>query len=202
MFTKAKFILSAAKEQQLPELITIQGKKMAEIAIVGRSNVGKSSLINHLVQNKTLAKVSSTPGKTQLINFFEIDDSFALVDLPGYGFAKVPKAMREEWGELIQNYLQKRQTISLILLLCDSRHLPTKEDIAFAQWAIHFKRPLVIVFTKVDKLSPSMVESACAKNLALISDAIGTKSIAYFPYSIKNAKGRIALIKEIEKRIK
>lgn len=201
MFTKAEFILSAARPEQAPDLLDISGKKMMEIAIVGRSNVGKSSLLNHLVQNKKLAKVSSTPGKTQLINFFTIDDTFALVDLPGYGFAKVPKAMREEWGNLIQDYLQNRKPLSLILLLCDSRHAPTKEDIAFAQWATHFKRPLLLIFTKVDKLNPGAVAAQCAKNFTLISEAIGVKPIAYFPYSIKDAKGRTSLIKELEKRI-
>ncbi|MBS0628813.1 MAG: YihA family ribosome biogenesis GTP-binding protein [Verrucomicrobia bacterium] len=195
MFTKAKFILSAAKLEQFPDL------KMGEIAIVGRSNVGKSSLINHLTQNRGLAKVSATPGKTQLINFFTVDEEFVLVDLPGYGFAKVPKGMREEWGTLIQNYLQSRKQLRLILLLCDSRHPPTEEDIAFAKWAIHFKQKLVVVFTKVDKLSQSMVQSSCEKNFALLSEAIGDKPIAYFPYSIKNAKGRLCLIKELEKRM-
>ncbi len=195
MFTKAKFIISAAKLEQVPDL------KMAEIAIVGRSNVGKSSLINHLTQNKGLARVSTTPGKTQLINFFTVDDAFIFVDLPGYGFAKVPKAIREEWGTLIQDYLQNRKSLSLILLLCDSRHPPTEEDIAFAKWATHFKRPLIVVFTKVDKLSPGMIQSTCEKNFTLLSDAIGVKPIAYFSYSIKNAKGRLALIKELEKRI-
>jgi len=201
MFSKAEFILSAASPADYPELLTISGKPMAEIALVGRSNVGKSSLLNHLTQNKTLARVSSTPGKTQLINFFVIDDHFALVDLPGYGFAKVPKEMREQWGDLIQDYLQKRKKLSLILLLLDSRHLPTQEDIQFARWAIHYKKPLIIVFTKTDKLAPSAALSQCAKSFTLLSDAINAKPIAYFSYSIKNAKGRIALIKEIEKRI-
>lgn len=201
MFTKAKFILSAASSEQVPDLRDAQGKQMAEIAIVGRSNVGKSSLINHLTQNKGLAKVSATPGKTQLINLFSVDDSFALADLPGYGFAKVPKAMREQWGDLIQSYLQTRKTLSLIMLLCDSRHPPSEEDIAFAQWATHFKRPFVVVFTKVDKLNENTIASECARNFTLLSNAIGVKPIGYFSYSIKNAKGRTALIKEIEKRI-
>lgn len=201
MFTKAKFILSAASPEQVPDLRDIHGKQMAEIAIVGRSNVGKSSLINHMTQNKGLAKVSATPGKTQLINMFNVDDTFALADLPGYGFAKVPKAVREQWGDLIQAYLQTRKTLSLILLLCDSRHPPSEEDIAFAQWATHFKRPLIVVFTKVDKLNENAIANDCARNFTLLSNAIGVKPIGYFSYSIKNAKGRTALIKEIEKRI-
>lgn len=196
MFTKAKFIISAASMKQIPDL------KMAEIALVGRSNVGKSSLLNHLTQNKGLARVSATPGKTQLINFFTVDDSFALVDLPGYGFAKVPKEVRQEWGNLIQDYLQNRKELSLILLLCDSRHPPTEEDIAFAKWATHFKHPLMIVFTKVDKLSPSRVKESCERSFTLLSEAIGVKPIAYFSYSIKDAKGRLSLVKELEKRIK
>lgn len=201
MFTKAKFIISAASPEQIPDMRNARGQKMAEIAIVGRSNVGKSSLINHLTQTKGLAKVSATPGKTQLINLFTIDDSFALADLPGYGFAKVPKAMREQWGNLIQQYLQNRKTLSLILLLCDSRHPPSEEDIAFAQWALHYKKPLIVVFTKVDKLKDSAMDAECEKNFNLLSSSIGDKSIGYFSYSIKNAKGRVALAKEIEKRI-
>jgi len=196
MFTKAKFILSAATVKQIPDL------KMGEIAIVGRSNVGKSSLINHLTQTKGLARVSGTPGKTQLINFFTIDDTLALVDLPGYGFAKVPKEIRMEWGGLIQDYLQSRKSLSMILLLCDSRHPPSEEDIAFAKWATHFKHPLMVIFTKVDKLKPNSVKAACEKNFTLLSEAIGVKPMGYFSYSIKNAKGRFALIKELEKRYK
>ncbi len=201
MFTKAKFILSAAKPEHYPELVNIQGEKLPEIAIVGRSNVGKSSLLNHLTQNKKLARVSATPGKTQLINFFQLGDALALVDLPGYGFAKVPKSKRDAWGDLIQDYLQNRETLSLILLLCDLRHPPTKDDLLFAQWATHFKKPLLIVFTKSDKLNKGAIAHQCAKNFALISDAIDAKPVGHLTYSIKDAKARTTLAKEIEKRM-
>lgn len=174
---------------------------MDEIAFAGRSNVGKSSLINHLTQKKDLAKVSSTPGKTQLINFFDIDESFALVDLPGYGFAKISKETREKWGDLIQGYLENRKTLKLIILLIDLRHPPTIEDIAFAKWALHFNKPLLIVFTKSDKLSKNEVISHCQRNFTLLTKEIGDKSVTQVPYSIKDGKARTTLIHEIKKQL-
>lgn len=202
MFKKAEFLLSAAAAQHFPKLLDKGGNEMEEIAFAGRSNVGKSSLLNHLVQKKDLARVSSTPGKTQLINFFEIDETFVLVDLPGYGFAKVSKSKREGWGEVIQDYLEEREALKLIVLLVDLRHPPTKEDIAFARWALHFKKPLLIVFTKADKLKKSQVPIHCRKNLTLLLEEIGDTPVAQIPYSIKDRKGRIALIHEIKKQLK
>ena len=194
MFTKPKFLLSAAKAEDFPAL------NIPEIAVVGRSNVGKSSLINHLTKSKKLARVSSVPGKTQLVNFFTLDEQIALVDLPGYGFAKVPKNIRHQWGKLIASYLENRPTLRLILLLCDLRHLPTEDDIQFAKWAAHYNKPLFIVFTKSDKLNPGAIEQQCQKNFTLLSEAISGTPIGQIAYSIKNAKSRLFLIKEIEKR--
>ncbi|NGX37404.1 MAG: putative GTP-binding protein EngB [Chlamydiae bacterium] len=196
MFTKPEFILSASDAAGFPEL------NVPEIAVVGRSNVGKSSLINHLTQSRKLARVSSVPGKTQLINFFTLDGQLTLVDLPGYGFAKVPKNIRHKWGDLIASYLENRPRLGLILLLCDSRHPPTNDDVQFAKWAIHYKKNLLIVFTKADKLKPGAVERQCRKHFDLLSEAINDTSIGQITYSIKNAKSRLFLIKEIEKRIK
>lgn len=201
MFSKAQFILSAADPKQFPTLKGKNGNELPEIAVVGKSNVGKSSLINHLTQIKDLARVSSTPGKTQLINFFTIDDQFTFVDLPGYGFAKVPKPIRERWGKLVQAYLEKRKNLCLILFLCDLRHPPTKEDLEFARWAAHFQKPFLIVFTKADKLNQSQVHSQEKKNFALLLEQINDISLAYVSYSIKEGGARIRLIKEIEKRI-
>lgn len=198
MFTKAEFLLSAASSSQFPDLRGEDNEQVAEIAVVGRSNVGKSSLINHLTRNKGLARTSSTPGKTQLINFFMIDEKLCLVDLPGYGFANVPKAKREAWGRLVQEYLQNRQSLGLILLLCDLRHAPSKDDIAFIQWAVHFNKPLLVVFTKADKLNPGSIQHQMKKNSTLLLEGLESKNIPHISYSIKDAKTRDLLIRKIE----
>lgn len=196
MFTKARFLLSTAKPEQFPDL------SLPEIAVVGRSNVGKSSLLNHLTQIKNLAHVSGKPGKTQLINFFDVDETITLVDLPGYGFAKISKSIRDAWGRLIQNYLEERKILALVLLLVDLRHPPTDDDLLFAQWATHFKKPLLIVFTKSDKLKPYAIPKRVRENLVLLSEAIGDTSFAHVTYSIKDAKARKNLIFEMKKKVK
>lgn len=193
MPSSANFLTSAAKTDQFPEL------SAPEIAFVGRSNVGKSSLLNHFTQSKKLAHISSKPGKTQLINFFSFGENCTLVDLPGYGFAKVPKTMREKWGDLIQGYLEKRKNLSLILLLIDLRHPPTKDDLAFAQWASHYNKPFIIVFTKADKLKPREQKQMAEKNIPLIEEAIGKAPTSQILYSIKDAKARVILSKAVEK---
>jgi len=201
MFTKAEFALSAASPEQFPELLNEHGLELPEIAIVGRSNVGKSSLLNHLTSNKKLARVSSTPGKTQLLNFFIFNEELCLVDLPGYGFAKVSKKKRLDWGDLIQKYLHERKSLKLILLLIDSRHPPTRDDIAFAKWALHFNKPLLVVFTKVDKLSKSGASRQIRQNFTLLLDEIDDKPVAQTFYSIKDAKTREILIKKIQEAL-
>jgi GTP-binding protein len=148
----SEFVASAFNKESFPKMTTSSGKPMPEVAIVGRSNVGKSSLINHLLRKK-LAKTSSIPGKTQSINFFSVDDQFALVDLPGYGYAKVAKQVREKWGELIDGYLQNRATLRLILFLIDSRREMTEQDRALIDWAAFHQKPLLVIYTKADKLS-------------------------------------------------
>lgn len=149
----ARFLLSTLTE--FPVLKDPRGNLLPEIALVGRSNVGKSSLINHLLNQKKLAKTSSTPGKTRLINFFSIDEKFLLVDLPGYGFAKAPKHEIQTWSEAIDRYLNDRETLKLILLLIDSRREIGEEDRKIADWAESKNIPVLLVFTKTDKLSRS-----------------------------------------------
>lgn len=194
-FKHAEFIASAYLEQQLPVLKdACSGKPMPEIAIVGRSNVGKSSLINHLLNHKKLAKTSSTPGKTQSINFFLIDQKLALVDLPGYGYAKVAKTIREEWGTAIDQYLQTRTTLKLLLFLIDLRRIPTEEDIAFIEWAHFHKKPLLLIFTKSDKLKDAEIE----KNLKIALKTINSCTPpSFLLYSIKTPKARIELIEKL-----
>lgn len=144
---KSEFIISAAAPKQFPT------DNRIEIAFVGKSNVGKSSLINTLTNRRGLAKTSSTPGKTRLVNFFLINDEFYFVDLPGYGYAKVSKALKENWGSMIESYLVGRKNLKKILLLVDSRHRPTEDDILMYNWIKHYGHEVVIVATKSDKLS-------------------------------------------------
>ncbi|MGM0410354.1 MAG: ribosome biogenesis GTP-binding protein YihA/YsxC [Bacillota bacterium] len=142
-----EFVTSAYSYEDYPD------HNKAEIAFAGRSNVGKSSLINKLVRRKKLARTSSTPGRTQSINFFKIDNKFYLVDLPGYGFAKVPKKVKDEWGELINDYLYHRPNLKGIVLIVDSRHKPSKDDKQMLEWIRASEIPFIIAATKADKLS-------------------------------------------------
>lgn len=153
----ATFLVSNTDHTLCPE----DGKP--EFAFIGRSNVGKSSLINMLTNNKKLAKTSSTPGKTQLINHFEINEEWYLVDLPGYGFAKASKAMRLKWEKFIADYLTQRKQLMNIFVLLDSRLEPQKIDLEFMNWCGEKGLPFSMVFTKIDKLS----SSALQKNLAV-----------------------------------
>lgn len=145
----SEFITSAVSPNQYPTDDRI------EIAFVGRSNAGKSSLINTITNRRKLAKTSSTPGKTRLINFFLINDKFYFVDLPGYGFAKVSKKEQEKWGHMMEKYLIDRVQLKRIALLVDSRHKPTQDDILMYQWIKHYGYEVVIVATKSDKLKRS-----------------------------------------------
>ena len=151
----AKFIVSGTRLAHLPPA------GVPEYAFVGRSNVGKSSLINALTGYSDLAKTSSTPGKTQLINFFMVNESWYLVDLPGYGYAKVSKKIRSQFSGMITNYLEKRPTLMNVFLLIDSRHPPQASDLEFMEYMGTYGIPFSIVFTKCDKPS----QTALAKNL-------------------------------------
>ena len=145
-FNKAEFLISYGKFSQIPP------SEKLEIAFAGRSNVGKSSLINKIFNRKTLARVSSVPGKTATINFYTLEDIF-LVDLPGYGYAKVAKSENERWSGLIEGYLTADRDIGLIFLLIDMRHSPTKDDILMMDFLVENELPFIIVLTKADKLS-------------------------------------------------
>jgi GTP-binding protein len=145
----SEFMTSAVKPEQYPESDT------PEIAFAGRSNVGKSSLINMLLNRKGLAKTSSTPGKTQLVNFFNIDDKFRLVDLPGYGYARVSKEKKKNWGTIIETYLSNRENLLEIFLLVDIRHTPTDEDVQMYKWIKAFGYNGIVIATKLDKVKKS-----------------------------------------------
>ena len=145
--TSAEFVKSAVLPSQYPPAT------MPEIAFVGRSNVGKSSLINTLVGRKNLAKTSNTPGRTQLINFFVINEAVSFVDLPGYGFAKVSRAVKKDWGEMIEAYLKNRQNLAMVILILDIRRDPSNDDLSLRDWLEDYRIPYLYILTKVDKLS-------------------------------------------------
>lgn len=128
-----------------------------EIAFVGKSNVGKSTLINAMLNRKSLARTSSQPGKTRTINFYNVNDIFYVVDLPGYGYAKAPKTEIQKWGIMIEKYLQKRQSLLGIILLIDIRHEPSKNDIMMYEWLKHYGYRIIIAATKADKLNRSQI---------------------------------------------
>ena len=143
----AEFITSAAKSSQYPSAM------LPEVAFAGRSNVGKSSLINTILNRKRLVKTSRTPGRTQLINFFVINNAFTFVDLPGYGYAKVPVSVKKSWGPMIEKYLSTRTTLSGVVLIMDIRRTPGQEELSFMDWLDYYGIPAVLILTKTDKLS-------------------------------------------------
>lgn len=169
----AEFIKSATRPEHYPE------GDLPEIAFAGRSNVGKSSLINALVNRKALVRTSSTPGRTQLINFFNVNDAFTLVDLPGYGFAKVPLEVKRQWGPMMQTYLSSRENLRGVVLIIDIRRTPKDEDLQLLEWLRTFGVPPILVVTKCDKVSRSQRErhiSAIAKELGVARGEIAAFS--------------------------
>lgn len=165
----SSYAVSAVKESQYPK------DNLPEIALAGRSNVGKSSLINTFLKRKNLARTSSQPGKTQTLNFYLVNDEFYLVDVPGYGYAKVSQKKREEFGEMIQDYLETRPNLKGLIILVDSRHEPTKDDIAMYNYAQYLNIPILVVCTKMDKIKKSQtnkVMSGLRKNLDLNYDHV------------------------------
>lgn len=166
-----------------------------EIAFLGRSNVGKSSLINSLLQRKGLARTSNTPGRTQSINFFLINDAFYFADLPGYGYARVSKTMRKDWGKMAEEYLANRKELVLFIQLVDSRHKPTELDLNLNEWLkIHGKNSIVVA-TKSDKLSSNTL----VKSIRGIKDELPESNV--IAYSAQTAKGRDKVWSEIEKSL-
>ena len=163
------------------------GNPLPEAALVGRSNVGKSSLINHLTCHKGLARISSKPGKTTLLNFYQVDNAFILVDLPGYGYAARSTQEQKEWSLHIDHYFKTRKTLKLILLLIDIRRELSDDDLQIIQWSEHYKKPVLLIFTKSDTLKAQ-------------------KTRIYPPlpsmtYSIKDGASRTRLLKEIKTRL-
>jgi GTP-binding protein len=188
--TSAEFLKSALKEADWPH------DNIPEIAFLGRSNVGKSSLINSLLGVRGLARTSSTPGRTQLLNFFLINRHFRVVDLPGYGYARAPRALRVEWGSAAEDYLAKREQLVLSIHIVDSRHEPSKQDLQLHEWLVHHHKPHLIVATKSDKLS----KNELSRNVKRAAHAF--KSDNLLIYSSTKREGRDRLWSAIEKSLK
>jgi len=185
---QAEFITSAAKLSQCPP------EGPVEIAFAGRSNVGKSSLINLITNRKSLAKVSSNPGKTRTINFFLIDGKWRLVDLPGYGYARVSKSESEKWGKMMEEYLENRENLKLVVQLVDCRHEPSAQDKQMYEYLRYYNLSGVVVATKADKLSKNELN----KNLAMIKKSLDLgKDDVIVPVSALNKTGTDELMKEI-----
>ena len=172
---------------------TVDGRP--EIAFLGRSNVGKSSLINSLLLRKGLARTSNTPGRTQSINFFLINDNFYFTDLPGYGYARVSKVMRADWGKMAEEYLSERRELALCIQLIDSRHKPTALDLQLNEWLVHNGKPYIVAATKTDKLSNNELQKTLKETRKILSNA---KIVAY---SANTGKGRDELWAEINTRL-
>ena len=184
--------ISAVRESQYPT----DNKK--EFLLIGRSNVGKSSFINTIINRKSYARTSATPGKTQTLNFYKINDTFYLVDAPGYGFAKVRNALKKKFGLIIENYLKSRENLQKVFLLIDFRHKPTEDDILMYEYLKYYNIPVTIVCTKTDKVSKNNHEKnkrTIMKELKLDND----ENIILFSSITKNGKNEIH--SEIEKHI-
>lgn len=187
-----KFIKSASK----PNEFIIDD--LPQIAIVGRSNVGKSSLINMLANNKNMAKTSSTPGRTRLVNYFNVNDQFYLVDLPGYGFAKASKTEKESWDGVLDNYFNNTHNLKLVLVLLDSRHLPTPLDVMMIEYLVNKNIQYQIVLTKADKLS----NNEYFKSVRDISNAIRHNKDIMIKTSSEKRLGAEQIAEAIERAIK
>jgi GTP-binding protein len=190
-------ILSASFLTSAKSFATCPASDLPEFALIGRSNVGKSSLLNMLVERKALANVSGTPGHTRLINFFTVNNTWTLVDLPGYGYAKTIRDDRRQFEDIITDYTCQRNNLLRLFVLIDSRHPPQKIDVEFITWALNRQLPLALVFTKTDKLKPAAVQ----KNIALFRENLpagGEEIPLVFKTSSETRDGRKELLAYIE----
>ncbi|QXE86277.1 ribosome biogenesis GTP-binding protein YihA/YsxC [Geomonas nitrogeniifigens] len=183
-----EFIKSATRPAHYPE------GSLPEIAFAGRSNVGKSSLVNVLVNRKNLVRTSSTPGRTQLINFFQVNDDFMLVDLPGYGYAKVPLAVKKDWRPMMETYLSKRKNLRGVVLILDIRRVPSDDDLQMLAWLRAYSIAPIIVVTKCDKLS----KNERARQTAVISATLGVAKEELTFFSALSKEGKDAVWTRID----
>ncbi len=179
--TEAEIVISAVSKKQYPN------DGLPEIALAGRSNVGKSSFINKLINRKNLARTSSKPGKTQTLNFYKINEAFYFVDVPGYGYAKVSKKEREKWGVMMEEYFELRETLKAVLLITDVRHEPTRDDIQMYDFLKYFELPVIVVATKLDKVP----KSKRAKHIMRTKETLNIDSEdILLPFSSETGEGK------------
>ncbi len=187
----SEFLTSAVKPDQYP------APEYPEVAFAGRSNVGKSSLINKLVNRRRLVKTGSTPGRTQLINFFLVNETISFVDLPGYGYAKVPAAVKKTWGPMVEAYIANRPNLKAVVLLMDIRRTPKAEEFNLMDWLHHNQIPMILVLTKADKLSKTRQN----KQRNLSAELVGVDAADFVLFSAKSGLGKAALWELIEQVI-
>lgn len=179
--TKSSLLITAGSKSQFPD------NGLIEIAFAGKSNVGKSSLINTLINRKGLARTSAQPGKTQTINFYDIQDTFNFVDLPGYGYAKVSKERREKWGKLIEDYLSHRESLKQVILLVDIRHEVSENDKMMYDWISYYHPHVIVIATKADKIKRSQL----LKHLSIIRKGLGlSPEDKLIAFSAENKQGK------------
>jgi len=187
----SEFIKSASKRADYPK------ESLPEIAFAGRSNVGKSSLINTLVNKRNLARTSSSPGRTQMLNFYRVNNRIHFVDLPGYGYAKVPSSVRAKWKPMVENYLKYRKTLKLVILILDIRRSPSTDDASLIRWFEAFDIPFLVVLTKSDKISKNQYRT----QQKIIKDFFLLKDDEIICFSAVTREGRQEILKRIMKLI-
>lgn len=190
--TQIEFVVSAVSKDQYPD------DALPEIALAGRSNVGKSSLINCLTNRKNLARTSSKPGKTQVLNFYRCNHAFYFVDVPGYGYAKVSKSVRSKWGKMLEMYFQTRSSLKAVILIVDLRHPPTADDKQMVQYLRYYQIPMIIVATKADKIA----KGKWLKHLNVIRQHLTLSSgDPLLPFSAKTGAGKEELLQLLTERL-
>jgi len=191
LVSSVRFVTSVFSEKQLPD------DELPEVAFAGRSNVGKSSLINRLVNRRNLVKVSARPGKTQALNFFLVNEAAYFVDLPGYGFARVPKKTQQGWQGLITGYLETRKNLRCIVVIIDIRHAMKIQDLELLGWLRNKKIPFLAVYTKIDKLS----RNQCAKQASLLDSSLQIRKDDRFLFSSKTGEGKENLLARLDQML-
>lgn len=192
-------IISAEFIKSIFDLRALPNSVLAEFVFVGRSNVGKSSLINTICNKKKLAKIGSVPGKTRQLNYFLINEKFYLVDLPGYGYAKVPEQIRAGWRKLVEDYISERQNVKLVFVLIDSRHEPTYLDELMVSWLEYYEIPFSIILTKADKISANKMQKQIYRASKIVNNE--DLCIDYIPFSTINGEGKNEVLKLIKEFI-
>jgi GTP-binding protein len=193
-------IISAEFISSIYDLRTLPKSVLSEFVFVGRSNVGKSSMINKVCNRKSLAKIGSVPGKTRQLNYFLINEEFYLVDLPGYGYAKVPEQIRAGWRKLVEEYISERQNVNMVFVLIDARHEPTYLDELMVSWLEYYEIPYAIVLTKSDKISKNKMEKQIYRASKIVNNEDLCKD--YIPFSIISGEGRNEVIGLINNALK